>query len=387
MKILMVLDHNFPPDIRVEKEIKSLIKEGHKIILACYDYKLGNPSFEKKEDLIIYRKSISTFIYKSSVGILKFPFYFNFWKKFISAITKIEKIDAIHIHDLPLAKIGAIFKKKLNIPFILDLHENWSAYLRISTHANTLLGKLLSSNRKWNAYEKKSVFQADHIITVIEEARERIINLKVNNQKVHVVSNTTEIGLIPKQKSKSKKFILFYAGGITYHRGLQDVIKAIPLVKDKIPDFVFQIVGDGSYKDQLIELARTLNVEKEIEFTGYMPFKEMFNALSHSQIAIIPHHVTIHTNSTIPNKIFEYMYNEKPIISSNCKPIARIINETETGLIYQDNEESLAECILKLYQNSTLRDSYGKNGIKWFSEKYNWSYDEKKLINIYNLVE
>ena len=136
MKILMVLDREFPPDIRVENEIEALSGTGHEIHLACYT-RQNRPQFEKKDKLIIHRKKISTFLYKSSVAALIFPFYFLFWKKFLKKILTKEKFDAIHIHDLPLVAVGIKMKKQFLVSITADLHENWPAYLRIARHTKT----------------------------------------------------------------------------------------------------------------------------------------------------------------------------------------------------------------------------------------------------------
>ena len=98
---------------------------------------------------IIHRKKITPFIYKSSVGCLKFPFYFNFWRKYISGLFEKENFDVIHIHDLPLSRIGVEMKKKFNARLVIDLHENWPALIKTAAHTQTFLGKLLSSNRQW----------------------------------------------------------------------------------------------------------------------------------------------------------------------------------------------------------------------------------------------
>ena len=143
MKILMVLDREFPPDERVEKEIRSLTKAGHKIHIACYT-KENRIRIEEQENLTIHRKQISSFIYKSSVACLKFPFYFNFWRKYLTGLFTEYSFDAIHIHDLPLAQVGVEFKKKYNIPLIMDLHENWPAMLKMAVHTNTFFGKIFS---------------------------------------------------------------------------------------------------------------------------------------------------------------------------------------------------------------------------------------------------
>ena len=118
MKILMVLESDFPPDIRVENEIDSLVESGHKIHIACYSHK---KQIHVPPDLnySIHKKYIPGFIYKSSVGALKFDFYFNFWRRFLGELIEEHSFDAIHIHDLPLALIGAEFQKKYSIKYAL----------------------------------------------------------------------------------------------------------------------------------------------------------------------------------------------------------------------------------------------------------------------------
>ena len=186
MKILMVLEKDFPPDLRVENEMKSLVKSGHNVVMACFTF-TGNDRKEVWNNCTIYKKKITSFQYKSSVGALKFPFYFNFWRKHLRKIISLESPDAIHIHDLPLARLGSEIKQKKHLQFILDLHENWPAFLRISKHTNTFFGKILSSNIQWENYELKSCNQADKVIVVIEEAKERLIHAGIPENKISVI--------------------------------------------------------------------------------------------------------------------------------------------------------------------------------------------------------
>lgn len=144
-KILMVLDHEFPSDIRVKKEIKTLQERGFEVHLACFT-KIGRILTEELNGIHIHRKPISELLHKTHVGCLKFPIYFNFWRHFLNQLFEKHSFNFIHIHDLPLAKVGYEFGKKYAIPFYLDLHENWPDYVREARHTNTLLGRLLSSN-------------------------------------------------------------------------------------------------------------------------------------------------------------------------------------------------------------------------------------------------
>lgn len=382
----MILDREFPPDIRVENEIEILTNAGHEVHIACYT-KQNRKSKELANNYIIFRKQISKFIYKSSVGCLKFPIYFNFWRNFLKEIFNSEKYDAIHIHDLPLATIGYEFKKKYNIPLTIDFHENWPAYLRISAHTNTALGKILSSNKQWEKYEKRMCNVTDNIIVVVNEAKQRLIQAGIQPDKISIVSNTLNLNhfILPKSKPDPQYFTFFYAGGINYHRGIQNVIIAIHKIIEDFPQIKFQIVGEGSYKTKLIKLVSDLTLENNVKFLGWKSFNEMIQLLGKSDIALIPHLKSDHTDSTIPHKLFQYMFAEKPIIASNCAPIERIINETKTGITYQhDSPEELATKLKYIISNKkSLHDLYsnGKNAVL---SKYNWETDKQYLLNIYS---
>ena len=382
MRILMILDHEFPPDIRVENEIEALSEAGHEIHLACFTRK-NRPEYEKDETCHIHRKAISGLVYKSSVAALTFPIYFKFWRRFISNLIRDFRIDAIHVHDLPLTEVAAGICRKNSIPLTVDLHENWPAYLRISTHTKSLAGRLLSPNKKWVEYEKRTLAAADHIVVVVKEAAQRLINIGLDPDRIKVVSNTLNLKhfrITPAEKS-SDDIILFYAGGLTYHRGLQVVIQAMAEVAE--PNIKCWILGEGSYKVELEDLVSGLGMEEQVIFKGWQPYEKMTEMMMDADYTLIPHLRSDHTDSTIPHKLFQYMYAGKPIIASNCKPIERIVNETKSGYIYtSDQPGELAKVLQQLKNEHT--GSYLENGRKWIEEKYNWSVDSKVLLALYH---
>ena len=63
-----------------------------------------------------------------------------------------------------------------------------------------------------------------------------------------------------------------------------------------------------------------------------MDYKKIPGFLKKSSVGTIPHHVTNHTNYTIPNKLFDYMYYGLPVIASGCRPIARILQKEGCGM-------------------------------------------------------
>ena len=386
MKILMILDREFPPDIRVENEIESLVLNGHNVHIACYTQK-NKPLLEVYNNYTIHRKKISRFIYKSSIACLLFPFYFNFWRLFVTKLVEKHKYDIIHIHDLPLAIIGNEIKKKYQIPFIIDLHENWPAYLRISKHTQSFLGKILSNNKQWIKYEKKCVSLADRVIVVVDEAKERLKRITLQAEKIIIVSNTLNLKEISSLQNKTDKnyITLFYGGGINYHRGLQSVIKAMGKIVAQNKKVRLWIVGDGSYKSELEEMTAKMNLTHFVKFFGFKPYKKMLDLLSQSDIALIPHLVSDHTNSTIPHKLFQYMFYEKPIIASECLPIKRILDETKTGISYDpNNTKNLSDIVLDIVNNQEKYSFMEENGKLWVEKKYNWDFDQDYLLKLYS---
>jgi len=386
MKILMVLESEFPPDVRVENEMLALMEAGHALHVACSTRK-NRPEKEFSGKSIIHRKKISRFIYKSSVACLKFPFYFNFWRKFIFKILRIDNFDVIHIHDLPLSRIGVESKHKFGVRLVIDLHENWPALIKTAVHTQTFAGRLLSSNKQWISYEKKMLPQADRVITIIEEARDRVLSLGIDPARIFIVSNTVNYENLSfkSEKENDDSLKLFYGGAVNRHRGLQIVFKALQMCAANNLNIKFWIVGDGSYTKELKNISYDLNIDYLVKFWGHKPFNEMLEILAKSDAAVIPHLRTDNNDASSPNKLYQYMYIDKPIIASDCTSLKRIINATNTGFIYRnDSPDELFLLLKKIYSNRKLLEDLSGNGRKAVLEKYNWNIDKQRLIEAYH---
>jgi len=386
MKILMLLDHEFPPDIRVENEIQSLHENGHQVHIACYTQQ-GRKTFEETENCSIHRRTISTFIHKSSVGALRFPIYFNFWRKYLKDIFQEEQFNAIHVHDLPLAQIGYEFSKKYNTKFTLDLHENWPALLRVATHTQSMLGKFLSVNKQWENYEMKYCQLADNIIVVVNEAKQRLTELRIDEHKITVVSNTLNLAHfeVPETKPDPDYITLLYAGGINKHRGLQTVIKGLKHLHNLPKPVRLWILGTGSYVDELKALVTTEGVKEKVFFEGWKNYQEMQAYFGKSDYCLIPHVKNDHTDSTIPHKIFQYMYAGKPMLVSDCAPLKRIVEETNSGLVYEfDQPRDFADKLVKLVNNNDFHaKDFVQSNRNQVVDLYNWHIDSSKLNALY----
>lgn len=388
-KILMVLEGSFPPDDRVYKEAQLLINQGFQVTIACTSVK-DEPVFEIFNDITIYRKHLPKLIYKSSVAALKFPVYFKWWKNFLQEIFNKDSFDIIHIHDLPLSKVGVHFQKKYRLRLVIDLHENWPAYLTKATHTQSFLGKCLSNEKQWRNYERWAAIKADTVITVVDEMKNRIVQLNVPDSKIAVLQNTILPEEYPIQKNSASEgpFTLIFAGGINIERGLQYIIPALRNIKTHIPDIKLQIIGKGSYLPTLKQIATVNEVSHFVEYIGWKPLPELMELTAKADIALIPHIKWEQTDCSSPNKLFQYMHAGVPLLVSNCDSVARIVNETQSGESYVfDQIDDFTNKVLKLYQNPDYRKQLSENGKKWILEKYNWNDSSMEFVEMYKKLK
>lgn len=394
----MILDNEFTGDMRVENEVISLTKAGHQVFVLCFNYG-KKQSLETYHGAQIIRVSVNPKVKDKMKGLTNtfFDPYTGYWAKQIIPFVKKQKIDVLHVHDLYL--LGAAFKavKKLNraIPVVSDLHENYPEALKYYKFSNTFPGNVLISIPKWEKTEIKWVNQADYVITVIEEAVERYKKLGIDEEKISVVANYVNSDeFLDANEDKSilnrfeNKFVISYMGGFDTHRGLESVVKAIPYLKDKISNFKLVLVGKGRNENDLKKLAKDLGVNDFVDFEGWQSPNKLPSYISASDICLIPHLKTGHTDNTIPHKLFQYMLLGKAVLSTNCDPLERIIKATKSGLVYDsNNEKDLANQVLEMYQNKDITQQMGVNGKEAVKEIYNWENTAENLIQLYEEIE
>ena len=123
-----------------------------------------------------------------------------------------------------------------------------------------------------------------------------------------------------------------------------------------------------------------------LRFFGWQDRNKLLKIVSESDVALIPHIKSDHTDSTIPHKLFQYIYAEKPILASNCAPIERIVKETNSGFIYEyNNVDQLANIMTKIINKEYKLDQYTK-GKPFVVNKYNWEETSKTLLTLYKYL-
>lgn len=390
MRIGMILDKTFPPDPRVENEASALINAGHEVFLFCLKY--GNKSDnESINGVQVKRYKSSKLEYKLSALVYTFPFYTNIMSKKINRFLFEHKIEAIHIHDMAIAE--AVFKanKKLNLPVVLDLHENRPEIMKLYPHLQKFPGKQLISPLKWKQKEEQFIKKADKIIVVTHEAKNDI-NSKESYDKIIVVPNTVKKSFYTSAILDKKiidrykdKFVILYLGDTGLRRGLLTAIEAVNSLKLKIKNLKLVIVGSNSSDIILKEQVKKFDLEEYVDFEGWQNVDLFPSYIEASNIGISPLHKNRHHDTTYANKLFQYMSFAKPVLVSDTIAQKNIIEKTKSGLVHQEkNVEDFTSKVLEFYKNPDLMEEMGENGKRFIENEFVWEKVSGNLVEIYN---
>ncbi len=387
----MILDEEFPPDVRVEKEIRALERNGHQIHLLTYTRK-DQSLTDSYNSAIVNRIVISNLMYKFKALALVFPFYFNFWKKFIESEIEKNDFDVIHVHDLTLVSTVLKIGRKHNIPVIGDYHENRPEIMKLYDHVKNFPGNILISVKKWQKFQAKYSNLLDRLILVTKEAKDYYIkNFGLEEKKVFVFPNYADLDDLSKFKIDDKivrkysnKFMLVYFGDTGSRRGTMTVLEtALELQKDKENNDVhFVIIGDSREQSKLEDKVIELKL-KNVELTGYMPIEKAVSYFSAADAGLCPFLRNIHHDTTYSNKMFQYMAFGKPVIISNCPSQANLVKENNCGLVFTAGDSKMLKQKIIDLKNKKIYKELSNNSLVCVKDKFNTSVADDELIKVY----
>lgn len=388
MRICKIWDADYPWDIRVEKVVLTLEQAGHRVDLVCRN-QARRKRFESNGCLTIRRLPAIPPAFGPVHTICNFPFPFNpIWVRAIASSIRHAHSDLVLVRDLPLALPAAILGRIYRLPVILDMAENYPAMLadRLNYTQTSAVGRCVRHPLPARLIELLSIRLVHHIIVVVDESRDRLIRDGVSPDRVSVVYNTPRLDqwkfkdyarIISHENSGVN---LVYLGNLDGSRGIDVAIRAVRHLKDIGSKAKLSVIGDGPNLLKLRELVIQLEVSDRVAIMGRLPFSQVQSIMTESDIGLIPHYSTAAWNSTIPNKLFDYMLLGLPVIVSDAKPTARIVQAEGCGEVFQDrNPFDLARCIRAL-ESSQLRHQMGTAGRAAVQKRYNWDYDAPVLL-------
>jgi glycosyltransferase involved in cell wall biosynthesis len=391
-KIAMFLDQDFPPDIRVEKEIHTLMNGGYDVRLFVLTYR-NNKKTEEVRGIKIYRYSGSKVLYKLSALAYTLPLFHYLVEKKVKHFVQSQKPDFLHVHDMVIAAAVLKVSKKLKIPMVLDLHENRPAIMELYAHVNKFPGNMLINLKRWQKAQLQLQQQADRLILVTEEAKQQAISREgIAGNKIYVVPNTIKKDFESElsssdsiEKRFQNKFCILYFGDTALRRGTDTMIDAVFLLREQIPNIHAVFVGKGSEDFKLIAQAEKLGIRDQVSFEGWQDVSLLKAYAKSSQIGICPFRRNLHHDTTFANKLFQFMGLGLAVIVSDCPSQVHVIEKHNCGLVFKAGDANdLADTIMKLYLDEKLRKNLGQNGKLSIQDKLNWEETSKSLLDLYD---
>lgn len=390
MRIGMLLpNHPYPPDIRVEKEAQALAQAGHEVLLLCRRDS-GQSADEQVGPVRAIRHRVSPnsgLLRKMDSMIYLVTMDSPSWGSAMQSLITEHGAEALHLHDLPYVPSAIRAARACNVPVVLDLHENYPAAL--AQWGGHGLENWLFSPARAARLEKRSIRRVDRIVVVVDEAKERLIGLGADSDKIVVFGNTESVDLVPAEPlslNPDKGLQLIYVGGVAAHRGLDTAVDAMPLILQHDPRATLTIVGDGASLATLKEQAARLGLQESVHFTGWLPKDKAMNAIEAANLALVPHHRSPHTDATIPHKLFQYMALGRPVLVSDCAPLARVVNDTGAGAVFHSGDAADLAAKAIALSNPTRSAAAALAGRKAVFERWNLEAEAPALSGLYTTL-
>jgi glycosyltransferase involved in cell wall biosynthesis len=385
-KALLIYYEDYPWDVRVEKFLGALADCCDQVHLVARNRQ--RRPIREKADLAVYHRLRPLSSNGMWSSLLDSPAFFNpRWFRRIGEVTRETNPDVLIVRDLPLAIAAHYWAKRARIPVILDMAEDYpamfSAYRPWESFRERSLNLVLRNESIARLVEIVSVRWMDHILVVTEEQRDRLVRSGVAINKISIVGNTPLAPMhgINHYNNPSAALKVIYVGEVHHMRGLDTAIRAMGRLAREMPPIQLRVLGTGKTESKLRELAKQMAPDNVI-FEGWVDPKRIPEELQRSDVGLIPHYRSRFTDTTLPNKLFDYMAAGIPVLASDAEPLKRIINETRCGVVFGSaDEKSMAEALMTL-RDPDLRRRLGANGRRAVETRYNWNVDAKILQQV-----
>jgi len=203
-------------------------------------------------------------------------------------------------------------------------------------------------------------YLSDHFIVHGKYLKEQVIDFfSVSRDKITVVPLSASLNINTKKNNQdtSNPSILFF-GRIWKYKGLKYLIKAEPLIRNKIKNFKIIIAGEGESFAPYEKLIQ--NTDSFIIKNYRISEEEMHNLFAECSIVVLPYIEA--TQSGIIPYAFQY---GKPVIATEVGSIPDVIDNQINGiLIAPKDSTALANEIINLLSNKERLRLYSKNARK-----------------------
>lgn len=284
---------------------------------------------------------------------------------------------AYHCHDLNSAWAGYRARRWWDAPVVYDSHELWPHRNRADARRRKTW--VLERVDRFFARKARAVVTVNESIARHMEDRYRIPEVVVLRNTPLLSAGRPDEGIAPLHLPPPR---LIYAGGIQTHRGIEELIQAMP----SIPQGTLVLIGPGNerYRESLEKLAETHGVHERVRFTGLVKQEALVATIAQGDVgfALIKNYCLSYYLS-LPNKFFEYLHAGLPVIASDFPEMRRLVDRYEVGVTCDPADPAaIAKAVTDLLGRPDDMERMRKNAQRAAAE-VNWESESKHLLNLY----
>jgi glycosyltransferase involved in cell wall biosynthesis len=390
LTVVYIWDADYPWDVRTEKVCAALVAAGHDVHIVARNKRRAS-LVERLAEGTVHRMPPWRWAGAAFDRALSFPAFFSpRWRSFFGSVLRAVRPDVIIVRDLPLCPLAISVGRRHGVPVILDMAENYAAMMQETWDAGRQkwFDGVVRNPKFVVKVEQHCLRHIDHVLTVVEESSDRIIAEGLPAIRADVVSNTPPCArardAAARDYSDHQPLHLVYLGLMEIPRGVEEVLDAVAMLSDKGNGRSIRLTLIGGGRDEQIfrDRAVRLGLKEIAEFHGYVQNKKALELVATADVGLVPHHANDSWNSTIPNKLFDYMAAGLPVISSDAIPCARVVRETQAGEVFRSRDAADLARAIERFFDASARRACGEAGRKAILERHNWEASTAILLRV-----
>ena len=290
----------------------------------------------------------------------------------VKKIIKSIKPDIIYCHSSFAGGIGRLAAKGSKIKIVYNPH-GWA----FNMNQKSSLSMSIKS-KLYLVIEKFLARKTDRIVCISKAERQSALEKKIaKDQKLSLITNGIDISKVRSANRfkrsdfniPEKAFVVGMIGRLCPQKAPDTFIHSAKLIKEKIPDSFFIIVGDGELTDQTVECARQNNIDLLV--TGWVD-----NPYDYLQLFDIS--LLLSRWEGFGLAIVEYMAAEKNVVASRIDAIPTIIEDGVDGFLVEvDNPNDVCDKVMYIHNHPAEAANMRKNAL----EKVIRDYDVNRVAD------
>ncbi|MGK0301659.1 MAG: glycosyltransferase involved in cell wall biosynthesis [Planctomycetota bacterium] len=291
-----------------------------------------------------------------------------------------RRYDVVHVHNMPDFLVFAAFWPRLfGRKVVLDVHdlmpEVYCSKFKISIkHPWIWLIRL----QEWISHRF-----ANACVFATEQFRQgAIARGTVRENRSIACMNAADTTLFDRHAhpwtgpENPGEFVMLYLGTVSHRHGVDQCVRVLPLVRDKIPGIKLLIhcklfEGEGQPLQELKDIAKELGVEDLLEIGPSLPLQEVPRAMSRASVGVFTSHMDVHIDMALSLKVPEFIAMEVPVVSVRTSIMESLVRGDEVLMFADGDHHAFADCLVKLHEDPGFSRQMSERARR-FTQDHGW---------------